>query len=106
VGPQNCPRQMNRRNTGRISPAWASRFLWNRRLGMSGKTWLGVALIVLGVVALAYQGFSYTVPKKEVDLGPVQVTKQEKHTVPLPPVLGALALLGGIAVIVTDRRGR
>ena len=73
---------------------------------MSGKTWLGVALIILGVVALAYQGFSYTVPKKEVDLGPVQVTKQEKHTVPLPPILGALALLGGIAVIVTDRRGR
>jgi len=73
---------------------------------MSGKTWLGVALIILGVVALAYQGFSYTVPKKEIDLGPVQVTKQEKHTVPLPPILGALALLGGIAVIVTDRRGR
>jgi len=73
---------------------------------MSGKTWLGVALIILGVIALAYQGFSYTVPKKEVDLGPVQVTKQEKHTVPLPPILGALALLGGIAVIVTDRRGR
>jgi uncharacterized membrane protein HdeD (DUF308 family) len=73
---------------------------------MSGKTWLGVALIILGVVALAYQGFSYTVPKKEVDLGPLQVTKQEKHTVALPPILGALALLGGIAVIVTDRRGR
>jgi len=71
---------------------------------MSGRTWLGVALIVLGVVALAYQGFSYTVPKKEVDLGPLQVTKQEKHTVPLPPILGALALIGGILVVVTDRR--
>jgi len=52
---------------------------------MSGRTWLGVGLIVLGVVALAYQGFSYTVPKKEMDLGPIQVTKEEKHTVPLPP---------------------
>jgi drug/metabolite transporter (DMT)-like permease len=72
---------------------------------MSGKTWLGVALIVLGIIALAYQGFSYTVPKKEVDMGPIQVTKQEKHTVPLPPILGALALLGGLVLIVTDRRG-
>ncbi len=72
---------------------------------MSGKTWLGIALIVLGIVALAYQGFSYTVPKKEVDLGPIQVTKKEKHTVPLPPILGALALLGGLAVVITDRRG-
>jgi len=73
---------------------------------MSGRTWLGVGLSVLGVVALAYQGFSYTVPKKEMDLGPIQVTKEEKHTVPLPPVLGALALLGGIIVVVTDRRDK
>jgi drug/metabolite transporter (DMT)-like permease len=72
---------------------------------MSGRIWLGIALIILGIIALAYQGFSYTVPKKEVDMGPIQVTKQEKHTVPLPPILGALALLGGLVVIVTDRRG-
>jgi drug/metabolite transporter (DMT)-like permease len=72
---------------------------------MSGRTWLGVALIILGIVALAYQGFTYTVPKKEVDMGPIQVTKQERHTVPLPPILGALALLGGLVLIVTDRRG-
>ena len=73
---------------------------------MSGRTWLGVGMIALGVVAFAYQGFSYTVPKKEVDLGPIQVTKEEKHTVPLPPVLGALALLGGIIVVITDRRDK
>ena len=65
---------------------------------------LGIALIVLGVLALAYQGFSYTVPKKAVDLGPIQVTKEERHTVPLPPILGALALIGGIVVLVIDRR--
>jgi hypothetical protein len=73
---------------------------------MSGRTWLGVALIILGIIALAYQGFSYTVPKREADLGPVHVTKEEKHTVPLPPILGALALIGGIAVVITDRRDR
>ncbi len=73
---------------------------------MSGKSMLGVALVVLGILALAYQGFSYTVPKKAVDLGPIQVTKEERHTIPLPPVLGALALIGGIAVLVMDRRGQ
>ena len=73
---------------------------------MSGKSILGIALVVLGVLALAYQGFSYTVPKKAVDVGPVHVTKDEKHTVPLPPIVGALALIGGIAVLVMDRRDR
>jgi drug/metabolite transporter (DMT)-like permease len=71
---------------------------------MGGKTLLGIALIVLGILALAYQGFSYTVPKKAVDVGPIQVTKQERHTVPLPPILGAIALLGGIAVLAMNRQ--
>jgi hypothetical protein len=71
---------------------------------MGGKSLLGIGLIILGVIALAYQGFSYTVPKKEADIGPLHVTKEERHTVPLPPILGALALIGGIAVLVTDRR--
>jgi uncharacterized membrane protein HdeD (DUF308 family) len=73
---------------------------------MSSKSVLGIALIVLGILALAYQGFSYTVPKKAVDVGPVHVTRDERHTVPLPPILGALALIGGIAVLVMDRRDR
>jgi drug/metabolite transporter (DMT)-like permease len=73
---------------------------------MSAKTIIGIALLVLGVLAVAYQGFSYTVPKKAVDLGPIQVTRQERHTVPLPPILGALALIGGIAVLVLDRSSK
>jgi uncharacterized membrane protein HdeD (DUF308 family) len=73
---------------------------------MSGRTIIGIALLILGIIALAYQGFSYTVPKKAVDLGPIQVTRQERHTVPLPPILGALALIGGIAVLVLDRSSR
>lgn len=72
---------------------------------MSGRTVLGIALIVLGLVALAYQGFTYTTQKKVVDIGPIKATKEEHHTVPLPPILGALALIGGIVVIVSDRRG-
>ena len=73
---------------------------------MSAKTIIGIALLILGVLALAYQGFSYTVPKKAVDLGPIQVTRQERHTVPLPPILGALALIGGVAVLVLGRSSK
>ena len=73
---------------------------------MGSKSILGIALIVLGIIALAYQGFTYTVPKKAVDLGPIQVTKEEKHTVPLPPILGALALIGGIGVLLMDRKDK
>jgi uncharacterized membrane protein HdeD (DUF308 family) len=73
---------------------------------MSGRTIIGIALLILGIIALAYQGFTYTVPKKAVDLGPIQVTRQERHTVPLPPILGALALIGGIAVLVLDRSSK
>jgi uncharacterized membrane protein len=73
------------------------------RLEMGGKTLVGIALIVLGIIAIAYQGFTYTTPKKAVDLGPLQVTKEERHTVPLPPILGGLAMVGGILLLVTNR---
>lgn len=73
---------------------------------MGGKTLLGVILIVIGILALAYQGFTYTTQKKVLDIGPIQATKEEHHTIPLPPVLGAIALVGGIAVIVLDRRDK
>jgi drug/metabolite transporter (DMT)-like permease len=65
---------------------------------------LGVILVVLGVLALVYQGFTYTTQKKVLDVGPIQATKQEQHTVPLPPILGALALIGGVIILVSDRK--
>jgi drug/metabolite transporter (DMT)-like permease len=72
---------------------------------MSGRTILGIALIAIGLLALVYQGFSYTTQKKVVDIGPIQATKEEHHSIPLPPILGALALLSGVVVVVADRRG-
>lgn len=72
---------------------------------MNGRILLGIALVAIGILALAYQGFSYTTAKKAVDLGPIQVTKEERHAVPLPPIMGALALIGGIAVLASNRRG-
>jgi drug/metabolite transporter (DMT)-like permease len=65
---------------------------------------LGVILVVLGVLALVYQGFTYTTQKKVLDVGPIQATKQEHHTVPLPPILGALALIGGVVILASDRK--
>jgi drug/metabolite transporter (DMT)-like permease len=71
---------------------------------MNGKTFLGIALIVLGVIALAYQGFTFTTHKKVLDVGPIEATKAEHHNVPLPPILGVLALVGGVAVLVVGRK--
>jgi len=71
---------------------------------MSGRTLLAIVLVAIGVIALAYQGITYTTEKKVIDIGPIEATKQERHTSPLPPILGALALIGGIAVLITSRR--
>jgi hypothetical protein len=60
----------------------------------------GFILIGLGLAALAYQGFSYTTREKVVDFGPLQVTSEKTHTLPLPPIAGAIALVGGIALLV------
>jgi uncharacterized membrane protein len=57
---------------------------------------LGFVLIILGVFALAYQGIHYTTHKKILDVGPIQATKEEHNTIPLPPIVGGLALVGGI----------
>jgi uncharacterized membrane protein HdeD (DUF308 family) len=65
---------------------------------------IGLILIVVGVLSLMYQGFTYTTHKRVLDVGPIQATKEEHHSVPLPPILGALALIGGVIVLVSDRR--
>jgi len=72
---------------------------------MGGRTILGIVLVVIGLFALAYQGLTYTTQKKVLDIGPIQATKEEHHTIPLPPIFGAMALVGGIIVVVSDRRG-
>jgi uncharacterized membrane protein len=61
---------------------------------------LGFVLIILGVLALAYQGITYTTHKKVLDVGPIQATKEEHNTIPLPPIVGGLALIGGIVLVV------
>jgi hypothetical protein len=65
---------------------------------------VGIVLVIMGVLSLAYQGFTYTTHKKLLDVGPIQATKEEHHSVPIPPILGTLALIGGVVVLVSDRR--
>jgi len=67
-------------------------------------TLVGVALIVLGVLALAYQGITYTTREKVVDLGPLKITADKEQSIPLPPILGALALAGGVVLVVIGAR--
>jgi uncharacterized membrane protein len=67
-------------------------------------TLVGVLLIILGVIALAYQGITYTTHKNIVDVGPIHATKTEHKTIPLPPVLGGLALLGGVVLVISGNK--
>lgn len=62
--------------------------------------WVGILLIVLGGFALAYQGFHYTHHEKVMDVGPMHVTTETQDRVSIPPILGGLALVGGIALLV------
>jgi len=64
----------------------------------------GILLIILGVAAFAYQGFTYTTTEKAIDLGPIQVTAEKQHTIPLPPIVGAVALIGGVVLLLQGRK--
>ena len=65
---------------------------------------IGIVLIVLGVAALAYQGINYTTRETVIDVGPVHATAERHRTLPLPPVLGAVVLAGGIVLLVAGLR--
>ncbi len=71
---------------------------------MKAATLIGILLIVLGIISLAYQGITYTREKTVVDIGPIQATKQEKERIPLPPILGGLALAGGVVLLIAGTR--
>jgi len=65
---------------------------------------VGILLIVIGVIGLAYGGISYTKEKTVVDLGPIKATADTRETIPVPPILGGLALVGGIVLIATGAK--
>jgi Short repeat of unknown function (DUF308) len=67
-------------------------------------TLIGIILIVIGIAAFAYQGITYTTREKVVDLGPVHMTADKTRTLPLTPIVGAIALVGGIVLLVTGSK--
>jgi hypothetical protein len=71
---------------------------------MKTNTIIAVILIILGIVAFTYQGITYKTTEKAIDIGPLQVTAEKTHTIPLPPILGGIALVGGIVLLVVGLR--
>jgi hypothetical protein len=71
---------------------------------MKTYTVAGIILIAIGIVAFAYQGITYTTREKVVDLGPIHMTAERTRTFPLPPIVGAVALVGGIGLLVVGKK--
>jgi len=71
---------------------------------MKTNTLLGIVLIIVGILAFAYQGITYTSREKVVDLGPLHVTAEKTKTLPLPPIVGGIALVGGIVLLVMGNK--
>ncbi len=64
----------------------------------------GIILMGLGLIGLVWGGFTYTTREKLVDIGPIHATREQTHDIPLPPIAGALAFIGGVVLLVTGRK--
>jgi hypothetical protein len=71
---------------------------------MKTYTLIGAILIVIGIIALAYQGITYTTREKVVDIGPIEINADKTKTIPLPPILGGIALVGGIVLVIAGSK--
>jgi hypothetical protein len=65
---------------------------------------VGVLLIILGIAGLAFGGFSFTHKEKVLDLGPIEASADKKESLPIPPILGALAIVGGVVLVAVSAR--
>jgi len=70
----------------------------------SGVLIVAIILIAIGVVSLAYQGITYTTREKVLEVGPIKATAEKERTIPLPPILGGLALAGGVVLLAVGAR--
>jgi len=71
---------------------------------MTAKNTVAIVLVALGLMALAYQGISYTKKEQILDVGPIEATTETTETIPLPPIIGAAAICGGLILLVAGRR--
>ena len=90
------------RITNKVTPKKQERFLSK----MKPATIIGLLLIILGIVGFATGGISFTHQKKDVDLGPVQVSHQTKDTLPISPILSTIALIAGVGLVAVGARSR
>jgi uncharacterized membrane protein len=65
---------------------------------------IGIILVALGIGALAYQGISYTSKEKIIDIGPIEASADTQKTIPLPPIVGTVAIAGGIVLVIFGRK--
>ncbi len=73
---------------------------------MKTNTVIGLILVALGIAAFAFQGITYTTREKAVDIGPIQVTTEKSRRIPLPPIVGGVALVcGAVLLVTTGRKG-
>jgi hypothetical protein len=73
---------------------------------LKAATIVGILLIVLGIIGFAAGGLSFTHTKKDVDMGPLQISHKQTKTVPISPILSTVSLVGGIALVVIGARGK
>lgn len=65
---------------------------------------VGLVLVAIGVIGLVWGGITYTTREKVVDLGPIEATREKRHDLPLPPLVGGVALLAGVVLLVTTKK--
>ncbi len=73
---------------------------------MKPATIIGILLIILGIVGFALGGVTFTHQKKDVDMGPVQISHESQKTVPISPILSGIALVGGIGLVIVGSRSK
>jgi hypothetical protein len=73
---------------------------------MKATTIVGIALIVIGIAALALGGITYTDREKVLDIGPIEATTEERKTIPLPPILGGASLVAGVVLLIAGSRAK
>jgi hypothetical protein len=73
---------------------------------MKPSTVIGILLILVGIVGFSLGGFSFSHEKQDAKVGPIDISHKQTQTVPIPPILSALALIGGIGLVVVGVKGR
>ena len=71
---------------------------------MKTYTVIGIALIIIGIIALAYQGITFTTREKVVDIGPIHMTADKERTLPIPPIVGGISIVGGIVLVILGKK--